>query len=80
MACDVAAAVRAFSSGLTISTPGSRLVLRFAMGARLLTYLLVPVAQASRRLSPVLAASIYGSLERLKLRFMPVLGKLEEAP
>ena len=41
--------------------------------------MLVPVAQASRRLSPVLAASIYGSLERLKLRFMPVLGKLEEA-
>jgi hypothetical protein len=52
MACDVVAAVRVFSSGLTISTPGCRLVLRFAMGARLLILLLVAVAQASRRLSP----------------------------
>jgi hypothetical protein len=52
MACDVAAAVRAFSSGLTISTPGCRLVLRFALGARLLILLLLLVAQASRRLSP----------------------------
>jgi len=40
--------------------------------------LLVPVAQASRRLSPVLAETIYGFLEGLELRFMPVLVKLEE--
>jgi hypothetical protein len=58
MACDVAAAVRAFSSGLTISTPGCRLVLRFAMGARLLEVLLVPIAQANLVLPvPVAQAS-----------------------